>query len=315
MAPAWDPSLLPDLTGKIFVVTGGNTGIGYITIQHLLSRNARVWLGARDATKAQAAIRSLRETNPKGEVEHLLLDHMDLASVARAAEQVLEREKSLNGIINNAGIMATPYALSKDGYEAQWQTNYISHWLLTYKLLPLLQATAKRQGAGSARVVCVTSVGHKFYRQKKIDYGAINSQDSTPYQRYGLSKLGNILHAKQIAATYGPSSALGETGGEVWAATCHPGNYDTQLTQGGGTLVTIAKPLLKLFGIIDTNMDNGSHSSLFIGASQEFKREMCGEYFVPIAKLARPSAIAQDANEATQLWSWTEKELRSRSLI
>jgi NAD(P)-dependent dehydrogenase (short-subunit alcohol dehydrogenase family) len=80
-------------------------------------------MGARDAAKAQAAIRKLRETNTNGEVEHLLLDHMDLASVARAADQVIEREKSLNGIINNAGIMATPFDISKDGYEAQWQAS------------------------------------------------------------------------------------------------------------------------------------------------------------------------------------------------
>lgn len=77
----------------------------------------------------------------------------------------------------------------------------------------------------------------------------------------------------------------------------------------------MATPVLKLLGIIDTNMDNGSHSSLFIAASQEFKRTMCGEYFEPIAKLTRPSTIAQDTNEAAQLWSWTEKELRSRGFI
>nr|POE49104.1 putative oxidoreductase [Quercus suber] len=317
----WSPANLPDLTGKVFLVTGGNTGLGRITIEHLISRNATVWMGARSESKASAARAELISHHPHAKITHLPIDQMNLKSVAAAADTVLQAGGKLHGLVNNAGIMATPYAISDDGFEAQWQS------------------TARADGPGSVRVVCVTSVGHRFYTRKAgIDYDDINQTKGSAYGRYSQSKLGNILHANELAVRYGPiDKSVPRPDGEIWAASCHPGNYDTsvrsqlslictdlgaeantshrQLTQQGGYVVAMIKLVLKLLGVINMNMDVGSHNSLFIAASKEFSGEMNGEYFVPVARTGNGTKPAQDKEHAVKLWDWTLSELQKRTLI
>lgn len=154
-------------------------------------------MGARSQTKADNAIVSIREQFPNADIQILIMDHMSLESVVAAAKSFISKESALHGLINNAGIMAVPWELSQDGYESQWQTNYLSHWLLTFHLLPILRRTAEGLGEpGAARVVNVSSVGHSFAPKNGIGFLDLDQKSASPYSRYGVSKLGNVLHAK-----------------------------------------------------------------------------------------------------------------------
>ncbi|EHY56132.1 hypothetical protein HRR83_008650 [Exophiala dermatitidis] len=137
------PDSLPDLSDKVHVVTGGNSGIGFYTVARLAQHGAHVYLCARSESRGMAAIEKIKFLYPQARVSLLQIDHMSLASVVSAAEEFLKKETALHGLVNNAGIMATPFEMTKDGYEAQWQTNYLAHWVLTAHLLPLLLRTSR----------------------------------------------------------------------------------------------------------------------------------------------------------------------------
>lgn len=115
---------------------------------------------ARNLKKGAATIQSIEAQHPSVKITLLEIDHVSLNSVGAAAKTVLANETRLDGLVNNAGIMMTPLEITKDGYEMQWQTNYLAHWVLTSHLIPLLLRTAKNQPAGSVRIVNLTSSGH-----------------------------------------------------------------------------------------------------------------------------------------------------------
>lgn len=116
---------------------------GYYSVLHLAQHNATVYMGARSKTRAENAIDSIREIVPNAGIRPLAMDHMSFKYVVAAAKILTSKEEALHGVINNTGTMAVPWETSKDCYESQWQTNYLSRWLLTYHLLPTLPRTAK----------------------------------------------------------------------------------------------------------------------------------------------------------------------------
>jgi len=273
---AFTPSSLPSLAGKIYVVTGGNTGIGRYTVQHLAEHGARVYLGGRSENKANAAITEIKQIVPSADINFLQINLMDLETVAVAAAEFKNKETQLHGLVNNAGIMATPFEKTKDGYEAQWQTNYVSHWLLTYLLLPTLLSTAAAPGSkpGDVRIVNLTSNGHNFAPSAGIDFADIDLVKGGIWSRYGQSKLGNILHAKTLAKLYGPNGTSNEGKG-IWTASVHPGSINTQLNKRTSSPLKMLQPVLQALGVYST-ADEGSYSSLFAVASQDFKEKMLG---------------------------------------
>lgn len=312
-------SSLPDLSGKVYIVTGGNAGIGYQTVYQLAQKDAKVYMGCRSASKGDAAIASLRELLPKADVHTLTLDHMDLSSVIRAANEIKEKEPRLHGLINNAGIMAVPFELSKkDGYESQWQTNYLAHWLLTYHLLPLLLKTAREEKKpGSVRLVDVTSMGHAMSTPKTgIDFDDINLVNSSSFTRYSMSKLGNILHGKYLNSLYGPHGSKKDEEGEIWTAAVHPGNVYTGLNLKASGMFPFPKLLARIFKMLGVYIpvEDAAYSSVYCVASESFQREMSGEYFVPVAKLGKASDHANDAKLAEKLWFWTVDEMKNKRL-
>jgi NAD(P)-dependent dehydrogenase (short-subunit alcohol dehydrogenase family) len=113
-------------------------------------------MGARSPEKASDAITSIKTLYPNANITLLEMDHKSLSSVISAANLFLSKETSLHGLVNNAGIMATPFEMTKDGHEAQWQTNYLAHWVFTYHLLPILLSTSKTLPPGSVRIVNLT---------------------------------------------------------------------------------------------------------------------------------------------------------------
>ncbi|KAL5049497.1 hypothetical protein BDW71DRAFT_176023 [Aspergillus fruticulosus] len=308
------PCALPSLAGKVYLVTGGNTGVGFHTVEELAKHGARVYMGARSPGKAEAAIDKIRADTPTADVHFLHMDLMNLQSVVAAAKQFEEKESKLHGLVNNAGIMATPFALSGDGFEAQWQTNYLSHWVLTWHLLDILTKTLQEEGLapGSVRIVDVTSDGHSFAPKVGIDFKDINQEKGGLWSRYGQSKVGNILHAKQLNKLYGPDGTETAKRG-IWTAAVHPGHLDTNLNKQTA-FPKFVNTVLKALGAY-SHAREGAYNSVFAVASPDFKAADSGEYFVPGQKKKQPSKVAQDTEMAGRLWKWTEEEMRKRQLL
>lgn len=203
-ATPFDPSTLPDLTGKVYLITGGNAGIGYQTALVLAQQNATTYIGCRSQTRGQEATSSILSSVSTAKLHLLILDHMNLSSVVAAAASFASQEPKLHCLINNAGIMAVPFEISKDGFESQWQTNYVAHWLLTHHLLPTLLSTAKASQPGDVRIVNVTSVGHRFAPKGGIAFDDINQVNGGLWSRYGQSKLGISCTPLTSTACTGP---------------------------------------------------------------------------------------------------------------
>jgi NAD(P)-dependent dehydrogenase (short-subunit alcohol dehydrogenase family) len=270
---------------------------------------------ARNRTKGAAAIAAITERWPKSDISLLEMDHMSLASVVAAAKLFLSKETALHGIINNAGIMATPFEMSKDGHEAQWQTNYLAHWVFTTHLLPILLRTSKALPPGSARVVNLTSAAHF-----QAPPGGINFTDTlllrNPSKRYAQSKLASVLHAKTINKMYGPSSPNAKAGeGEIWTSAVHPGLVKSGLAGEveSAALRGMLVVLNALGAYIDT--DTGSWTSVLCVASPAMKAKQSGAYFERIAKAGWQSSSAKNMDLAAKLQSWTEEEMRKEGWV
>ncbi|KFY61745.1 hypothetical protein V496_04903 [Pseudogymnoascus sp. VKM F-4515 (FW-2607)] len=305
------PDNLPDLKGKVFIVTGGNSGIGYYTVAHLAGHGAHVYMCARSPKKGTAAIADIKKMHPSANIDLLQMDLMDLASVVAAAKHFLTLETSLHGLVNNAGIMATPFEMTKDGYEAQWQTNYLSHWVFTEHLLPLMLRTAKNLQPGSVRIVNLTSSGHLSAPKGGINFEDLSLKDSGPWPRYGQSKLANILHTKTLHKAYGPGSPSAQNGeGEIWVSSVHPGIVETNLAtsvEESGSVMAGAFSVFRMFGLI-WPADKGSYTSLFCTASQDMKAEQSGTYQEISKRFGEPrwqSCAAKDEKLAERLEEWT----------
>nr|MDT0664944.1 SDR family NAD(P)-dependent oxidoreductase [Micromonospora sp. DSM 115978] len=150
----WTAGDVPDQTGRTAVVTGANTGIGFETARVLAERGSAVVLACRDTAKADAAAERIRHTAPHAQLRTLELDLSSLTSVRTAAGKLTSDGQPLDLLVNNAGVMYTPFTLTDDGFELQFATNHLGHFALTGLLLGQLTA------AGAARVVTVSSMGH-----------------------------------------------------------------------------------------------------------------------------------------------------------
>ncbi|RDW87377.1 hypothetical protein BP5796_03071 [Coleophoma crateriformis] len=313
------PDSLPDLTGKVFIVTGGNSGIGYYTVARLAQHGAHVYLCARSTTRGTAAITSIKALYPSANITLLEVDHMSLSSVVSAANLILSRETALHGLVNNAGIMCTPFEMTKDGYEAQWQTNYLAHWVFTSLLLPLMLKTSKTlRSPGSVRIVNLTSSGHWFAPNGGINFADTSLADKSAMARYGQSKLANVLHVKTLHQLYGPGSPSAKAGnGEVWSSAVHPGYVETQI----GVHAEFPAYFRLIFGTFSAlggkamEADKGSWTSVFCAASPDMKREQSGTYFQRIAEAGWQSSMAKDVGLAAKLDEWTREAMSKKGFV
>ncbi|MFH8729928.1 MULTISPECIES: oxidoreductase [unclassified Streptomyces] len=214
----WNASDIPDQSGRTAVVTGANSGIGYITARELARKGAHVVLACRSEERGTAALDRLRSEVPGAQAEFEQLDLGDLSSVRKFAGARGSGER-LDLLINNAGVMALPLGRTADGFETQFGVNHLGHFALTGLLLPRLLDTP------GARVVSVSSMFHVL---SDIDIADLNSERR--YRRwiaYGRSKTANLLFIHELARK------LAARGSDVVAASAHPGYASTNLaTQG-----------------------------------------------------------------------------------
>ncbi|MBN1669125.1 MAG: SDR family NAD(P)-dependent oxidoreductase, partial [Anaerolineales bacterium] len=185
-AEVWTTEDIPDLSGKVVIVTGANSGIGYEAAREFARQGAQTILACRSLDKAQAALEQIRAEIPEAAAEIMPLDLASLASVRQFAEQFKAQYARLDILLNNAGIMMVPYGLTEDGFERQLGTNHLGHFALTGLLIDLLMATP------GSRVVNISSNGHRF---GKLDFDNLmfaGGQGYTPVGAYGNSKLANL---------------------------------------------------------------------------------------------------------------------------
>lgn len=276
---------------------------------------------ARSTEKGKTAIANIKKTHPSAIITLLQMDLMDLTSVVAAAQRFLALETTLHGLVNNAGIMATPFEMTKDGHEAQWQTNYLAHWVLTEHLLPLMLRTAKTLPRGSVRIVNLTSSGHLSAPKGGINFKDLSLKEDGIWARYGQSKLANILHTKALHTKYGPGSLSARNGeGEIWVSSVHPGVVETNLaTPAGesgssvGSVLTVMRMLRLMY-----SADKGSWSSVFFAASPDMKAEESGSYSEIFHRFGEPrwqSGPAKDEKLREKLEEWTRGMARDEGWL
>ncbi|PON27829.1 hypothetical protein TGAM01_v203596 [Trichoderma gamsii] len=303
---------IPNLQGYVIIVTGGNSGIGYETTLQLALRGARVYIANRSRERADEAIAQMRQSTNSStiDVHHLKMDLLDLKSVQTAAQEFIKLEDRLDVLINNAGIMAAPYKLTIDGYETQWQTNYLSPHAFTVSLLPLLLSTAARCGSKSrVRVVNVSS-DLAFIGPDSIQWDDVNMTGTKGMlellKRYGHSKQAIIRDASFVNSCY---SAQGVT-----AYSLHPGIVRSNLQHHDPSMFgTVMRVAMKI-GPSDTPL-RGALTSLYCATSPEAATLGAGKFFGPVAKQnPRADAWLRDSEGNKRLWELGESEMKSTGL-
>jgi len=215
MAGKWTVKDIPDQGGRVAVVTGANSGLGLVTARELARAGAAVVLTARDTAKGDRALASIRDSVPGADVRVAELDLADLGSVRSFAERLGSELEHLDLLINNAGLMAPPRRLTKDGFESQFGTNHLGHFALTGLLMPSLLS------APEPRVVTVSSTAH---RAGEIDFDDLQRERKyNNWRAYGQSKLANLMFCFEL------QRRATEAGTALTSMAAHPGYARTNL--------------------------------------------------------------------------------------
>lgn len=296
----WDVNKVPRMDGKTVVITGSNSGIGLEAAKVLASRGAEVTLAVRNVEKGEQAKRSILEESPGAMVSVSKLDLADLGSVKEFAENLLGSGRRLSVLINNAGVMAVPYARTVDGFEMQFGTNHLGHFALTGRLLPALLKTPE------ARVVVVSSMAHQ---SGKMDFD--NLDGSKGYRRfgaYGQSKLANLLFAYEF------QRRLKASGSTVRCMACHPGFAATNLTSTGfgGRRPWVGKFVGGVANAMAQSAAMGALPTLMAATEDALHG---GEYVGPASRtgmrgypaVAVSSKASRSQEDAERLWEISER--------
>ncbi len=293
----WTTENIPELKGKVIIVTGGNSGLGYEAVKAFAQKGAEVVLTSRSVEKGETAKINIGKV--KGNITILQLDLMDFASIKHFTESFKKKYNRLDVLLNNAGIMTTPYFLTKDGLEAQNGTNHFGHFALTGQLFELIKNTP------NSRVVNVSSMAHK---QGKMDFDNLlfeNGRGYSPIKSYGRSKLMNLLFTFELQRKFDTS------GIKSIAIAAHPGVSNTNLFQylEDKMIFKILKPLMSPF-IQEKEM--GALPEIRAAVDPNVKG---GEYYGPggfnemkgFPVLVQSNAASHNLEDAKKLWEISEK--------
>lgn len=261
----------------MILITGATDGIGLETAKELARHGHELVLHGRNWKKVQSALDAVRRVAPKASLHTAHADLADLSEVSRMAHDLSARLPHLDVLINNAGVYMTTRQITGDGFEMTLAVNYMSHFLLTNLLLPLL-----KKSPGS-RVVTVSSIAHMGGR---IEFDNLNGERGfNAYHAYANSKLANTLFANELARR------------EPWldSNSLHPGVIDTKLLHAG-------------FNMPGSSVAEGARTSIYLATSPEVKR-VSGKYFERCTAIP-PSPLALDHLLARHLWAWSENVLQ-----
>jgi len=216
----WTVDDIPDLSGRLALVTGGNSGLGFETGLALAGAGAQVVLACRDGGRASRAVEAIRARHPGSRVGAMALDLASLASVREFAKAFSAEHDRLHILCNNAGVMALPYRVTADGFEMQFGTNHLGHFALTGLLLEKLAAAGD-----DARIVTVSSTMHRIGRIRFDDLQW--TRGYRKWRAYGQSKLANLLFAYEL------QRRLEAAGADLRSLAAHPGYAATNLQATG----------------------------------------------------------------------------------
>ena len=291
---SWTTDDVPDLSGKVAIVTGANSGIGWDTAVVFAEKGATVIMACRSMEKGQAALDKLKTELPGADVELMQLDLASLDSVRAFVETFDTKYDRLDLLINNAGIMMVPYAQTADGFESQFGTNHLGHFALTGLLLDTLLATP------GARVVNVSSTGH---RMGNMDFDHIMSEGPEAYRAaaaYGNSKLANLLFTHELQRRFEVAGVDAE------ALAAHPGGTNTNLQDEMGDNWYI-KPLMPLMRMYMQDSRMGALPTVRAAVDPEARG---GQYYGPggfmeqrgYPVLVQSNAASHNTADAKKLW-------------
>jgi len=286
------------LDGKLVVITGANTGIGKETAIDLAKRGARVIICCRDMTKAEAAAKDIRKDSGNDLVEVAQLDLASLKSIRKCAENLLEKEDKIDYLINNAGVMMCPDWKTEDGFDMQMGTNHFGHFAFTELVMPLIRKSAA--SGHHPRIVIVSSMGHKIASQG-INFDDIHCDNNFNTMKvYGMSKLANILHAKELA------QRLNNTGISVYVL--HPGVINTELSRHMEKSVPkfIGCCMFPIFKWVSKTPYHGAQTTLYCTLDDKIECES-GKYYSDCAVAPTLTPHAEDMVAAKKLWELSEQ--------
>ncbi|MGZ5378583.1 MAG: SDR family NAD(P)-dependent oxidoreductase [Mycobacterium sp.] len=290
----WTTAEIPDQTGRVAVITGANTGLGYETAAALAAKGAHVVLAVRNLDKGKDAARRIEQSRPGAQVDLQELDLTSLESVRAAAEQVKSNHESIDLLINNAGVMFTPRSKTKDGFELQFGTNHLGHFAFTGLLLDRVLATP------GSRVVTVSSTGHRIIDAIRFD----DLQWERNYNRfraYGQSKLANLLFTYELQRRLQGTNTI--------AAAAHPGGSNTELMRNLPQPIQVLTPLIRPFF---QGADMGALPTLRAATDPNV---VGGQYFGPdgfaeqrgYATLVSSNRASHDVDAQKRLWTVSEE--------
>ena len=283
-----------DLSGRRILVTGGTTGLGFETVRALASAGASVVLTARDDAKGRDAVTRVRAEHPDADVSHEIVELGSLASVRAFTDRFAADNDRLDVLIANAGIMAVPFGRTDDGFELQFGTNHLGHFVLVGRLLPLLRASAP------ARIVLLSSGGHAG---SDIIWDDPNyaSREYSKLEAYSQSKTANVLHAVELDRRYG---SLG-----VHAWSVHPGMVATDLGRhftrdDYAELIARAKAA---GGELPPRVGPEVGASTQVWAAVSDEALDCTGAYLADCGAAEAKGYATDAEAAARLWALSEQ--------
>jgi len=287
----WNAKLLGDQTGRVAIVTGSNSGIGFETARVLAEKGATVVMACRNLEKAGPKADEIRSAHPGANVEVMELDLSDLDSVRRFAEAFRARHSRLDLLINNAGIMVPPYGQTEQGFETQFGVNHLGHFALTGSLLDLITNTR------GSRIVTVSSIAHYL---GKIQFSDLNWEKGYKAQpAYGQSKLANLLF------TYELQRRLAAAGKDTLAVAAHPGWTETNLQAHAKGVKFMnrflaQKPLMGALPTLYAATEPSVNGAEYYGPSGFM--EMNGP-----PKRVKSNKRSYDQNVARRLWNISEE--------
>ncbi|KAG2175260.1 hypothetical protein INT44_007748 [Umbelopsis vinacea] len=305
MTKHFDLDMIPDMSGKVCIVTGSNTGIGKACAMELASKGAHVIVASRNSSKGQEAVNEIKAETGNELIEYLQLDLMSLASVTKFIEEFKAKNLPIHVLLNNAGIMANPFTLSEDGIESQFATNHASSLFpCDFSLIFHPSLPTNEFYSAPSRIINVSSNGHRFIFCSGLKLQEMNDEKSySPFGAYGRSKAANILFTRELDQRL---EAEGIT--NVYVNANHPGVVDSELARYSSVMI---QAILRKLVLISTK--DGAITQLYLATSPEVERDSIkGKYYIPFGMEKAPQQESRSQENQTALWNYTEALLKEK---